>query len=119
MAKLRMSKAPQEHVDRLRRWMQFNDELCKIDPTNEFEWDELKKDWEDENDFKEIIKHCEDDGEFSWEYYMDYYQSNISYIHMRIIFGYEVLVQNSCDPELDYLDYNKEIKSALENISGD
>ena len=38
-----MSKAPKEHVDRLRKWMQFNDELCKIDPTNGFEWEEFKK----------------------------------------------------------------------------
>jgi len=44
---MRMSKAPQEHVNKLRCWMQFNDELCKIDPTNEFEWDEFKKDWEE------------------------------------------------------------------------
>ena len=114
-----MAKAPQEHVDRLRRWMQFNDELCKIDPTNEFEWDEFKKDWDEEDDFKKIIKHCEDDEGFNWEYYMDYYQSNISYIHMRILFGFEVLVENACDPDLDYLDFNKEIKEVLEKVSED
>ena len=37
---MRMAKAPQEHVDRLRTWMQFNDEFCKIDPTNQRELDE-------------------------------------------------------------------------------
>ena len=37
---MRMAKAPQEHVDRLRTWMQLNDEFCKIDPTNQREWDE-------------------------------------------------------------------------------
>jgi hypothetical protein len=109
---MRMAKAPQEHVDRLRKWLQFNDELCKIDPTNEFEWDEFKKDWED--DFNQIIKHCEDEDGFNWEYYMDYYQSDISHIHMRIIFGFEVLVDNVCDPELDYLDFNPELKKLLE-----
>jgi hypothetical protein len=109
---MRMAKAPQEHVDRLRKWLQFNDELCKIDPTNEFEWDEFKKDWED--DFNPIIKHCEDEDGFNWEYYMDYYQSVISHIHMRIIFGFEVLVDNVCDPELDYLDFNPELKKLLE-----
>jgi ketol-acid reductoisomerase len=61
-----------------------------------------------------IIKHCEDDDGFNWEYYMDYYQSNISYIHMRIIMGFEVLVNNACDPELDYLDFKKEIKELME-----
>ncbi len=49
-----MAKAPQEHVDRLRTWMQFNDEFCKIDPTNQREWDDFKKDWEDEDDFMKI-----------------------------------------------------------------
>jgi len=110
---MRMAKAPQEHVDRLRTWMQFNDEFCKIDPTNQREWDDFKKDWED--DFMKIIKHCEDDEGFNWEYYMDYYQSNISYIHMRIIMGFEVLVDNACDPELDYLDFKKEIKELMED----
>lgn len=113
---MRMSKAPQEHVDRLRKWMQFNDELCKVDPTHQREWYEFKKDWEDDEDFKKIIKHCEDDGGvFNWEYYMDYYQSEISYIHSRIIFGFEVLVENVCDAELDYLDFNKELKRLMDN----
>lgn len=35
---MRMAKAPQEHVDRLSEWMQFNDELCHIDPSNNYEW---------------------------------------------------------------------------------
>ncbi len=112
---MRMAKAPQEHVDRLRTWMQFNDELCKIDPTYSNDWKEFKEDWEDEDDFMKIIKHCEDDEGFNWEYYMDYYQSNISYIHMRIIMGFEVLVDNACDPELDYLDFKKEIKELMED----
>ncbi len=111
---MRMAKAPQEHVDKLRKWLQFNDELCKIDPTNEYEWDELKKDWEDDEDFMPIIKHCEDDKGFNWEYYMDYYQSHISWIHMRVIIGFEVLVDNVCDPDLDYLEYKPEIKKLLE-----
>lgn len=114
---MRMAKAPQEHVDRLRSWMQFNDEVCKIDPENPHEWKSFKEDWEDQEDFMEIIKHCEDEQKFSWEYYMDYYQRNISYIHMRIIFGYEVLVDSVCDPELDYLDYKKEIKDLMETSS--
>ena len=111
---MRMAKAPQEHVDRLREWMQFNDELCHIDPSNNYEWVKFKEDWNDDERFSDIIKHCEDDEWFNWEYYMHYFRSNISHIHMRVIFGYEVLVHNACDPELDYLDYKKEIKEALE-----
>lgn len=111
---MRFSKAPQEHVDKLRRWMQFNDELCKIDPTNKIDWDEFKKDWDEDEDFGKIIEHCEDGKEFNWEFYMDYYQSHISWIHMRVIIGFEVLVDNVCDPDLDYLDYKPEIKKLLE-----
>jgi hypothetical protein len=33
---------------------------------------------------------------------------------MRIIYGYEVLVENVCDPDLDYLEYKPEIKKLLE-----
>lgn len=109
-----MAKAPQKHVDRLRIWMQFNDELTKIDPTYSNDWEAFKKDWEDEDDFMKIIKHCEDDDGFNWEYYFDYYRCEISHIHMRVILGYEILVDNCCDPELDYLDFNKEIKKALD-----
>ena len=108
-----MSKAPQEHVDRLRIWMQFNDELCKIEPTNKYEWKEFKNNWSEDEDFSSIIKHCENDEGFSWEYYMGYYQSNISYIHMRIIFGFEVLVDNVCDPDLGYLEFKPEIKKLM------
>lgn len=111
---MRMAKASREHVDKLRTWMQFNDELCNIDPTNQRDWDEFKQDWKHDERFKEIIIYCEDETIFSWEFYMDYYQRNISHIHMRIIIGFEVLIDSVCDPELDYLDYNKEIKKALE-----
>lgn len=111
---MKMTKAKQEHVDRLRSWLQFNDELCKIDPENKEEWEGLKNDYEDEEDFFTIMKGCEDEDGFSWGLYMRYYYSNISHIHMRIIFGFEVLVDNCCDPELDYLEYRSDIKKGLE-----
>ena len=104
-----MAKAPQEHRDSLRIWLQFNDEICKINPENSYEWTRLKSDWEDDDQFGPIIKHCEDGGEFSWEYFMDYYERNISYIHTRITLGFDVLVDNVCDPALDYLEFKPEI----------
>lgn len=112
---MRMAKAPQEHIDIYRRWMQFNDELSKIDPLYYREWEQFKKDWEDENDFIKIIEHCSDEnGNFNYEYYWDYFQSHISHIYSRILFGFEVLLENVCDPELDYLDFKPEIKKAME-----
>lgn len=110
-----MSKAPKEHIDKLRRFLQFTDELSKIDPENRREWERLKEDWSEDEEFSPIIKHCEDeDGRFIYEYYFDYYQSQISHIHMRIIFGFEILLDNVCDPDLDYLDYKPELKKLLE-----
>jgi len=111
---MRLAKAPQGDIDTLRSWMQFNDELCKIDTTNNVEWESFRTDWEDEEDFKKIIEQCEDEDGFNFEYYLNYYQRKISHIHMRIIFGYETLVDNVCDSELDYLEFNKKIKEALD-----
>ena len=111
---MRMAKAPEEQVDKLRNWLKFNDELCKIDPTDEHEWENFKSDWSDDEDFSHIIDNCGDEDGFNWEYYFNYYRSYISHIHFRILFGYKVLIDNCCDPELDYLEFNKEIKEALE-----
>lgn len=111
---MRMAKAPQKHVDKLRIWMQFNDELMKIDPTYFREWEEFKNDWLEDENFNSIIEEIKmEDGSFSWEFYSSYYQENISHIWNRILFGFEVLVDNVCDPELDYLDFNKELKAMI------
>jgi hypothetical protein len=113
---MRMAKAPIEHRNKLRNWLQFTDELSRIDPENSREWERLKEDWLEDEDFGPIIKHCEDDERgFVYEYYFDYYRSNISHIHMRILMGYEVLVDNVCDPDLDYLDFKPELKKLLES----
>jgi hypothetical protein len=31
----------------------------------------------------------------------------------RVIFGYETLIENVCDPQLSYLDFKPELKTAL------
>jgi hypothetical protein len=33
---------------------------------------------------------------------------------MRVVFGYEILVDNVCDPNLDYLEFKPELKELLE-----
>lgn len=116
MSGLRMAKASEKDIKTLRTWLQFNDELSKINPSNEYEWNSLKNDWEGEDDFMQIINSISDEDGFNMEYYFDYYNHKISYIHMRIILGYEILLDNCCNPELDYLDFNAEIKEALEKI---
>jgi hypothetical protein len=34
---------------------------------------------------------------------------------MRVIMGFEVLVDNACDPDLDYLDFKPEIKKLMKD----
>lgn len=111
---MRLAKAPENHVDALRIWLQFNDELCKIDTEYEVEWQSLKTEWEEDEEFGPIIEACDDEGHFSMEGYLNYYRSNITYIHGRITLGYTTLVENCCDPELDYLEFSKEIREAME-----
>ena len=111
---MRLAKAKEEHVDTLRIWLQFNDELCKIDTENEYEWRSFMKDWSEDEEFGPIAEACDDEGHFSPDGYLSYYRQNITYIHGRITLGYTTLVDNCCDPELDYLDFNKEIKEAME-----
>jgi hypothetical protein len=36
---------------------------------------------------------------------------------MRVILGYDVLVENACDPDLDYLEFNPEIRNLLEGLA--
>lgn len=119
---MRMAKASQEHVDKLRKWMQFNDNLMQIDPLFGGEWEEFKKDWSEDEDFKAIIEEVQtEEGDFNWEYYASYYSCEISHIYGRILWGYETLVENVCDPELSYLDYKKEFKemeAELEKLKG-
>lgn len=115
MPGLRMAKAPKEHIDRLRTWMQFTDELSQIDTDSQREWRSFIEDWKDEQDFMKIIKHCTDENDcFSAEYYFDYFRSHISHIYMRIIFGFDILLENCCNPKLDYLDFNKDISQGLD-----
>lgn len=35
----------------------------------------------------------------------------------RILFGYETMVDNACDPTLSYLDFKPEIKAAMKNAA--
>lgn len=35
----------------------------------------------------------------------------------RVVFGGQTMIDNACDPNLDYLDFKPEIKAAMEGIS--
>jgi hypothetical protein len=110
---MRLGKATQKDIDKLRIWLEFNDELSKIDPSNCFAWDNFKDDWNEDKDFSPIIKKIQVGEEFDTEAYFDYYHNYISHIHLRIVLGYETLVNSVCDPNADYLTFNESIEKAV------
>jgi hypothetical protein len=110
---MRLAKATQKDIDKLRIWLQFNDELSKIDPSNVFAWQNFKDDWNEDEDFSPIIKKIQVGDEFDTEAYFDYYHNYISHIHTRIVLGYETLVNSVCDPNADYLAFNENIEKAV------
>ena len=111
---MRLAKAKEKDVDKLRLWLQFNDALCEIDTENEIEWRAFKRDWDEDEEFTPIITACDEEDYFSAEGYFNYYKRHVSHVHGRITLGYSTLVENCCDPDLDYLDFNKKIKEAFE-----
>ena len=85
---LKASKATPEDVQRVREFLQ-----------------QLAEKVEDqENDLSEI-------GTFCHARFLSECGSHFE----RILFGFETLVENACDPNLGYLEWKPEIKSAMEN----
>ena len=110
---MRIAKATQKDIDKLRIWLQFNDELSKIDPSNVFAWQNFKDDWNEDEDFSPIIKQIESGDDFDTEAYFDFHFNYISHIHSRIVLGYETLVNSVCDPNKSYLTFNESIEKAV------
>ena len=114
---MKVSKAKQEHIDKVRSFLQLTEQLSKIDTQSSYEWKKLKEDWEGDDDFISIIKKIEDENGFNVELYFDYFRYNISHLYHRILMGFEVLLDNCCNPEVDFLDFNDDIKMGLELLN--
>ncbi len=111
---MRVSKASQKSIDKLRAFLQLTEQISKIDIDYKADWKDLKNDWEDDEDFSTIIKEIEDENGFNPQLYFDYFKSDISHLYGRILFGFETLIDNCCNPDVDYLDFNDDIKKGLE-----
>jgi len=104
---MRMAKASKDDIDRLRKFFQMIEEVMDYGtlthpPTG--------PDGEGAEEEVDDIRLCElirehwghrgpGVGAGSW---------------FRVVFGVDVLIDNCCDPDLDYLEFKPEIKSALE-----
>jgi hypothetical protein len=69
------------------------------------------RDW-----FRELQDHLEDeyaDPENIGNWVLDTFKPRRIDEYERILFGFETLVENACDPALSYLEWKPEIKAAL------
>ncbi len=83
---LKMAKASPEEVENLRRF--FNTVETMFEKYN----------WQNDEQFIKVLK--KKFNQVQWQ---------------RVVMGYEILVENMCDPNLSYLDYKPEIKNSYDN----
>jgi hypothetical protein len=84
---MRVAKAERQEIFDFMRFFQ------KLERMSEERWDEPEK----------IGKYA-----MSW-------LKNKGHGYYRILIGYDTLVNNCCDPDLDHLDFRKDIKDFLES----
>lgn len=100
--------------------------------SNEEDW----RDWDDDDEDKKMLLKIEKeliaDGESCWDGHPDnrlilfeymkrkFLKANYSGSIGRILFGCETLIENVCDPKLDYLEFKPSImyaeRNALEKV---
>lgn len=106
---MKLAVATIEETDEVMSFLQFMDE-CAGEP-----WDCLKDDWEDDENYGPIIKQCSnEEGDFDSELFFNYFSTHISHKYPRVVFGYRTLYENCSDQNLDYHDFNPDIKKGLE-----
>lgn len=112
---VRMAKATKSDIENLYLLKNTLENVIKYDAINKegfshFEEDEKKK-----------INQIFHDGEIEpWN--LLHFLYGLTFGFHRVVMGFEVLVENACDQELDYLDYNSTIKehfAVLELIGED
>ena len=128
MSGLLMAKADPEEFERTMCFVRVMDALFvgRSIFSNEEDWRNWPDDDEDKKLFLEIEKEVIDEDGTVWDGKPDnrlvlyefikrkWRTVNYSGSFGRIIMDAEVLIQNACDPDLDYLEFNPEIKTAIE-----
>lgn len=124
--KMKMAKADEQEFDKVMSFIQVMDELFMSRFfSNEDDW----RDWDDDNEEKKLLLEIEKeiretDGEL-WDGSVDnrlvlyefikrrWRQANYCGSFDRIVMDASVLIDNVCDPDLDYLEYKPEIAAAI------
>lgn len=124
---MKVAKADKEEFDKVYNFINVMDSLFDSRFwSHEEEW----RDWSDDDPDKQLLLKIEaevkeSDGECVLEgvdnrlilYYfikMKWREANYCGSFQRIVTDAEVLIDNVCDPDIDYLEYKPEIKEAIE-----
>lgn len=130
MSGLKMAKANPEEFERTMKFVNIMEALFESNPYSLMESETSWREWDDDDEDKQLLLEIEkevleEDGD-CWDGRPDnrlvlfefikrkWKESNYSGSFGRIIMDAEVLIDNACDPDLDYLEWKPEIKEALE-----
>lgn len=129
MAGLKMAKADPEEFDRVRSFFRPLEELFDGRGffSNEEDWRKWGDDDEDkkllleiENELKESEGEPVDNRLILYEFIKNRFRHANYYGSIgRIIMDAEVLIDNCCDPNLDYLEFKPELMNAANNALSD
>ena len=132
MPGLKMAKADPEEFDKVMGFVNIMDDLFddKFFSTEE-DW----REWDDDNEDKKLLLEIEKelvedgDGTSVWDDHPDnrliLYEfikrkwRSVNYFgsFQRIVMDAQVMIENACDPDLDYLEYKPEIQKAIEEYN--
>lgn len=130
MSGLKMAKANPEEFERTMKFVNIMEALFESNPYSLMESETSWREWDDDDEDKQLLLEIEkevleEDGD-CWDGRPDnrlvlfefikrkWKEANYSGSFGRIIMDAEVLIDNACDPDLDYLEWKPEIKEALE-----
>lgn len=125
-----MANANPEEFERTMKFVNIMEALFESNPYSLMESETSWREWDDDDEDKQLLLEiekevAEEDGA-SWDGKPDnrlvlfefikrkWKEANYGGSFGRIIMDAEVLIDNACDPELDYLEWKPEIKEALE-----
>jgi len=125
---MKVAKADAEEFDRVYNFINVMEAL--FDDRGWCSHEESWRDWDDDDPDKKLLLEIEEevkesDGESIWdgvdnrlilyEFIKRKWQSaNYSGSFGRIVCDADVLIENVCDPDLDYLEYKPDMKEVLE-----
>ena len=128
MSGLKMAKADPEEFERTMSFVRVMDSL--FDSRSFFSSEEDWREWDDDDEDKKMLLAIEEEVKETdgacWDGKADnriilyefvkrkWKQANYSGSFDRIIMDAEVLIDNCCDPDLDYLEFKPEIIAAME-----